>query len=100
MNRASVTIKRQTISPTNATERAVYREASIGPEGATIVLALQLKPHSLLLPSSAHAAVLEDLARVVRCELAEQEQSALQHGAGEPITPSTQNPTRHQGGDR
>jgi hypothetical protein len=99
VNRASLIVKRQVISPSNPTERAVYREASIGPEGATLMLALQLEPRTLLLPTSAHAAVLEELARVVRCELAEQEQSALQSGAGALAAHSPQKPDRHQGGD-
>jgi hypothetical protein len=98
VNRASLIVKHQVISSSNPTERAVYREASIGPEGATLVLALQLEPRSLLLPSSAHAAALEELARVVRNELVEQEQAALQCGAHESATPPTQKPTRHQGG--
>jgi hypothetical protein len=97
VNHASLIVKRQAITPSNATERAVYREASIGPEGATLVLALQLEPRALLLPSSAHAAALEDLARVVRCELAEQEQAALQSGSHKS---PTQKPDHHQGGAR
>jgi hypothetical protein len=51
----------------------------------------------LRLPTSAHAAALEDLARAVRIELTEQEQSALQHETHESEAPS---PDRHQGGDR
>jgi hypothetical protein len=100
VNRASVTIKRQVILPSSAIERAVYREASIGPEGAGIVLALQLDPRTLRLPNAAYAAALEAVARVIRIELAEQEQSALQRGADEPATSSPQKPIRHQGGDR
>jgi hypothetical protein len=103
VNRASVTVRHQVLMATNPTERAVYREATIGPEGAEILLALQLDPRSLRLPSAAYAAVLEDLARVIRAELTDQEQHAIQSGAGEPARPQTpQIPQteRHSGGAR
>lgn len=97
MSWTTSTIRRRQRLPKNATERAVYREASVDPEGAELVLAMQLDPRVLRLPTSAHAAALEDLARAVRIELTEQEQSALQHETHESKTPS---PDRHQGGDR
>jgi hypothetical protein len=81
VNRQTVTVRRHQICPTSPTERAVYREASIGPEGATLVFAVQCDLNALRLNSSAHAAVLEDVARVIRVQLADQEQLASQIGA-------------------
>lgn len=77
MNRVLVTLRRQLLTPSGPTERAVYSEASIGPERAALELSCQAEPRTLLLRTSAHAAILEGLARMIRIELAEQEQQAL-----------------------
>lgn len=98
MIRSTVTVRRHQISPTGPTERAVYREASVGPDGATLVLALQLEPRSLHIPTSAHAAALEEIARIVRIALFDQEQSGQPEPDEETSDPAPVTPDRHQGG--
>lgn len=74
-------LRRQIITPTSPTERQVFTQVSVGPEGARLLLRILVasNPLALAIASSAQAAVLEGLARMVKNQLREQEQASLTH---------------------
>lgn len=73
--------RREIITPTTATERQVFTQVSVGPEGARLLLRVVVasSPPALAIASSAQAAVLEELGRMLRIRLREQEQADLTH---------------------
>jgi hypothetical protein len=80
ITRSAVT-RREIITSTTPTERQVFSEVSVGPEGARFLLRILAfsNPPALVIASSAQAAVLEEAARMVRKRLLEQEQAGLTH---------------------
>lgn len=75
--------RHEVISPTTATERYVFSRVSVGPDGAVLILRLGDFTHpngaAHTIVSSAQAAVLEELGRMLRIRLREQEQAGLTH---------------------
>lgn len=73
--------RREIITPTTTTERQVFTQVSVGPDGARLLLRVLVasSPPTLAIGSSAQAAVLEELGRMLRIRLREQEQADLTH---------------------
>ncbi len=76
-----IVTRRELISPTTPTERQVFDQVTVGPEGARFLLRILAfsDPPTLAIASSSQAAVLEEAARMVRKRLLEQEQAGLTH---------------------
>jgi hypothetical protein len=77
----SLVTRHEMITPTTTTERQVFSQVSVGPEGARLLLRILVasNPSVLAIASSAQAAVLEELGRMLRIRLREQEQAGLTH---------------------
>ena len=73
--------RREIIRPTTPTERQVFSRVNVAPEGAVLILQLSdfvVSVNSVLvIATSAQAAVLEELGRMLRIRLREQEQAGL-----------------------
>jgi len=96
----SAVTRREIITPTTPTERQVFTRVTVGPEGARLLLRVLVAstPTALAIASSAQAAVLEELGRMLRIRLREQEQADLTHpnvdvaGVEPAFAPATREP--------